>query len=248
MTAALLHIGRKFGAAALLPVALSVGAAAPAGDAASAASADALQQAVVSVVAGELAPFGLRLDAERVQVKMERPFTSRTLLRVEPRWQMAHGRPVLPLAVALRGADGEVVQATLSTTLWRDVLVARQALRRGQPIDCAALEPSSRDIESVPTSVLRAGCKPLEGLVARRDVGAGAVLLATDVGPTPDVAAHREVRLRAAIGAIAIERDGVALADAARGQAVLVRIAGTTRAVRGIVVDRNLVELKEDRP
>lgn len=123
----------------------------------------------------------------------------------------------------------------------QSVLVMRHAVRRGEAVDCATVVESVRGM--APSAALLAPCQLPESTVALRPLGAGDVLRASDVGSAPAVSLQGSVRLRVTVGQVRVERAGTALADARIGEQVLVRLNGSQQAVRGVVVDRNVVEL-----
>jgi flagella basal body P-ring formation protein FlgA len=129
----------------------------------------------------------------------------------------------------------------------REVLVLREAMPRGAALVCEHTEVAQRRAEAVPAGALPVPCALADETVLRRPLGAGDLLRTADVGRAPAVAARAEVRLRVRVGAVQIEKPGTALGDAQPGETVLVRLAGSARALRGTVVGPNLVELVEER-
>jgi flagella basal body P-ring formation protein FlgA len=210
----------------------------------------ALEEALVAGVVQRLAPLGVRVEPQGARITMSRMVAVGSTVRVHPRWQDGEGPTRLPLAFSLEAlpASGPPapppVSASLLAVVKKDVLVARRALRRGVALACDDTEVAARSIDEVPKDALGPKCDGVAAVVTRRGLGRGDVLRRGDLGAAPDVAAQGDVRLISRVGGITVERAGTSLEDADRGREVLVRIAGTSRTTRGVVVDRGLVELK----
>jgi flagella basal body P-ring formation protein FlgA len=214
------------------------------------ASQSALEEVLLAGAAQRLALLGVHVEAQGARITTARAIAVGSTVRVQPRWLDGEGRVRLPLAFSLEvlpasGAPaGQPMSTSLSAAVKKDVLVTRRALRRGATLACDDTEVAKRAIDEVPKDALGARCDLAADMVARRGLGSGDVLRRGDVGAAPDVAAQGDVRLRSRVGGITVERAGTALEDADRGREVLVRIAGTSRTARGVVVDNGLVELK----
>jgi flagella basal body P-ring formation protein FlgA len=214
------------------------------------ASQAALEEALVAGTVQRLAPLGVHVEPQGARITTARAISVGSTVRVHPRWQDGDGPVRLPLAFSLEvlAASGAPtsppVSASLLTVVKKDVRVTRRALRRGAALACDDTELVARVIDEVPKDALGPKCDVAAAAVTRRGLGRGDVLRRGDLGIAPDVAAQGDVRLISRVGGITVERAGTSLEDAERGRAVLVRIAGTSRTTRGMVVDRGLVELK----
>jgi flagella basal body P-ring formation protein FlgA len=143
--------------------------------------------------------------------------------------------------------------APVALTVWltgrlqREMLLLRHAARRGDPLGCDDIVIKLRDADAQPPGALSGPCNLGPDVVARRPLGAGDALRASDVGIAPTVATGADVRLRVSIGQVTLEKSGTALGDAEMGDHVFVRPTGSAHSVRGLVAGRNLVELGGER-
>lgn len=214
------------------------------------ASQQALEDALVSGAVQRLAPLGVHVEPQGARVTTGRAIAVGSTVRVHPRWQDGDGRLRLPLSFnlevlpAVGGPALPPVTASLSAVVKKDVLVARRSLRRGAALGCDDTDVVRRALGEVPNDALGTPCGLTAAVVAHREIGSGALLRRGDVGAARDVVAQAAVLLRSRVGGITVERAGTSLEDADRGGEVLVRIAGSSRTARGVVVDRGLVELK----
>jgi flagella basal body P-ring formation protein FlgA len=213
-------------------------------------SVEDLRAALLVGTSERLAGSGWQLLPEGARIRTSRPWEG-TAWRVRARWTAADGRIRLPLAFDLEALDAgpgapKPTTAWLTAPLRREVLALRHAVRRGEPVTCDDTVSVLRVPEAVPTGALSGRCELGALAVARRPLGASDLLRSADVGAAPSVAARAEVRIRVRVGPITIEKAGTALADANTGDAVLVRLAGSAQAVRGVVVGRDVVDVGEE--
>lgn len=83
----------------------------------------------------------------------------------------------------------------------------------------------------------------LKGKRLRRPVRAGQAVCADDFEDVPDVDNRQTVRLVANYGGITVERPGVAMRAANRGEVVPVQVAGTNDPVKATVMDRGVAQV-----
>lgn len=82
------------------------------------------------------------------------------------------------------------------------------------------------------------------GLEARRDLPAGRAVLARSIGPVRVVRRNTPVTLVYQAGAVRVEADGLALADASVGDMVRAANAKTRQMVTGLVGDDGRIQVK----
>lgn len=212
-------------------------------------TADDLRGALLAGVGERLAGSGWKLLPESAHMLISRPWDGGSAAwQVRPRFKIADGRVGLPLAFDLDPLEAVAdtqspLTAWLTVPMLREVMALRHAVRRGETVGCDDAVTVLRVPETVPAGALTGRCAFEASAVARRPLGAGNLLRSADVGVAPIVAARADVRLRVRVGQVMVEKAGTALADANTGDAVLVRLAGSARAVRGVVVGHNVVEV-----
>lgn len=133
-----------------------------------------------------------------------------------------------PRAIRLRAGVAETVT------------VAARPLARGSRLREGDLALAARVRWGAPDS---AQPRPAAGWFVRRAVAAGTTLEAPIVTPPPAVAAGAQVSVEWVSGDISVRFEGTALHDAALGERVLVRPAGRSGAVRGMVTGPAAVRL-----
>lgn len=162
-------------------------------------------------------------------------------------WQPAVARQgdwLVSLRAVPEQADGPVVDVRFVARERQAVWRVGMPLQKGDAIDCASLHQDGRVQRSGP-AVWQGRCDALSGLVARRPIGVGEVLMQSDVGPRPAVLREQAVHVLSRSQGIVIEARGLALADASVGQRVPVRIAGQDRVLQAIVMAPGELQIME---
>lgn len=193
-----------------------------------------------------LAPAGLTLDAAQARVATSRPLGDAERFEARALWSASEAAPALPLVFELTPASGggAPLRATLSAPLLREVLVPVRRAGRGEVLGCDALEVQARPLRQVPPHALRPPCALPADAQTRRVLLAGEVLRDGDVQVLPEVVAQAPVQVRVVVGRVALEKPGIALADARQGETVRVSLPGSARTLSGRVVARNLVVME----
>lgn len=124
---------------------------------------------------------------------------------------------------ALRFRAGRIVEQ------W----VATRSLRPGTRLEAADLRSTPDTVWAPPSAV--SPVAPAAGWVVRRMLAAGDALDPARVGPPPAVAQGGAVRVLWQQGTIAVALEGIALNDAAVGEAVRVRTDRRSGIIRGTV-------------
>jgi len=131
---------------------------------------------------------------------------------------------------------------SLQAKVWREVWVARSALRRGQGLADADLLRERRDILLVREPCAEfAAPDPASELADY--VAAGNVLLARSLKPKPIIHRGQSVEAIYADGTLNISVKAEALEEGAPGQTIRVRNSQTRRELRGKVQDEQTILL-----
>lgn len=165
----------------------------------------------------------------QVQRLSDRPFRGPTVVRVELR------------------ADGRLLRAltvTVDCRQFRDVVVARRAVRRGEELSAqgAGLAVEERDVTG-----LKHGCfadlAELSGMRAARPVGAGDIVTAQHVEAVPVVHRGDDVVVALRTGTMSLLVTGIALEDGGAGARIRVRNVDSGKVVFAEVVDADTVRV-----
>jgi flagella basal body P-ring formation protein FlgA len=119
-----------------------------------------------------------------------------------------------------------------SATLWfsvegvRPLLVMKQNVKAGAALGEQMAESASRDVLSVPCTVLGTPAA-LEGMRAKRSMSAGDVLCEEQIEVRPAVGRGEAVTVVSVVGAVAITAKAVAEQDGSPGERLRVRSAST---------------------
>ncbi len=205
-----------------------------------------LQADLLQLSAQWLAPARLHLDEQRAQLVTSRTLADDEQFIAMPLQTFGADRPSMPLRFELHSPTGAQapVRATLSAPLEQDVLVLRQRGERGTAITCDDLDTQRKPLRFVPSRALPLPCALPADAQLRRAMLAGEVLRDSDAVPPPEVSAQAPVKVRVVVGQIALEKPGIALADAKQGERVRVRMNGSTQPLNGRVMARSLVLLE----
>lgn len=150
-------------------------------------------------------------------------------LRLEarvPALPVRGGRSTVWVDLIVDGRAYQSVPVTFGVRGLRDVLVTRRDLEPGallRPGDVAARRADAAALEDFPVPA----DAELGALRAVRPLRAGTALTLANVARARAVRRDEEIRVRAAVGAIAVETTAVATRDATAGEVIRVRNAGS---------------------
>jgi flagella basal body P-ring formation protein FlgA len=183
-----------------------------------------------------------------LQVELPRSWTPPD--RLAQSWQVQLSEyPALPagamlvrcrvLADGVSASDGTIL---LHASLWRDVWLARQPLVNGGIFDPALLDSRRVDVlhehDVVPASV---GDRTF---IFTRSVQAGRLLTWRDLARRPLVRKGDLVEVSASEGMLSLSMKGLAMQNAAMGEAVTVRNLDSHKDFTAFVVDENHVQVR----
>ena len=131
-------------------------------------------------------------------------------------------------------------QAVLEAKVWRDIWVARTALRRGQRLADADIVRERRDVLRVRGDLFEP-TQNLQQLELAMPVPAGAPLTARAVRLRPVVRRGQVAEARLVQGALSISLKVEVLENGAPGQVVRVRNLRSRREFRGVVKDEQTI-------
>ncbi len=216
----------------------------------------ALKDALLTLAQTRLQSSGLVVDGRHAWLGLSGPLPATGVVDVRPGWS-DEGMPPLPLAFEVwprspaassSVATHAAIRATLAVPLLREVQVATRRLRKGSNVTCADLGTQLRDIRRVPKLVLPAACEIHSDAVALRDIAAGDIMRAADIGEAPDVTAGAPVRLSVAMRGITVSTTATALADARAGDQIDVRLRHPARTLRAHVTGPGAAQLMDMQP
>lgn len=124
----------------------------------------------------------------------------------------------------------------------RPVVVVSQAVARGERLGADRVVLQTRDVATLPFGYF-AGLDEVAGLEARRSLHAGAVLTPHDAQLPQLVRRGQSVTVVGRSGGIEVRAEGTAMGNAAQGERVRVRNAGSRRVVEGVVTADGVVEV-----
>jgi flagella basal body P-ring formation protein FlgA len=136
--------------------------------------------------------------------------------------------------------DGRLYQAVpvaFELRAYAPALVARRALRPGEQPGPGDFDRGEPDVAGHGVPVAELGSMRLT-----RPLAAGSILTAGHVESAPAVARNQEVRVRLAVGAVAVETTAIAARDAAAGEVIRVRNAASNQTFSARVTGSGVVE------
>jgi len=131
---------------------------------------------------------------------------------------------------------GFALSATGRALIYRDDLAERL------PAEQLQLEERSVDVALAAAAPLPSP-GALKGKRLRRPVRAGQVASIEDFEDVPDIDNRQQVRLTASYGGITVERAGIAMRAANKGEVVPVQVTGTSEPVKAMVTDRGVAQV-----
>ncbi|HEY9508785.1 MAG TPA: flagellar basal body P-ring formation chaperone FlgA [Verrucomicrobiae bacterium] len=188
-------------------------------------------------------------DLGELELRLTRPWTARSVpdepLAIEVLDLPKQGvTPNFILRFELRTAEKSLgtFQISLQARVWREIWIARSALKRGELIADADLDRQRRDVLTLRESLAEfsAGDTTLE---IAEPLQTGSALLARSVKVRPVI--HRGQATDALIqdGALSITMKVEALEDGIPGQIIRARNPQTRRDLRGKVIDEQTILL-----
>lgn len=153
--------------------------------------------------------------------------------------QITAARVAVWTDVVVDGRHYQSVPAWFSVRAWQPALVARRALRPGEPLGAADFEVREAEVAGrvpVPADL------DLAGLRLRQPLAAGAVLAREHVEQAPSVARHQSVVVRVALGSVALETTAVASRDGRPGEVIRVRNPETNQTYPARIAGRGVVD------
>jgi flagella basal body P-ring formation protein FlgA len=214
----------------------------------------ALKERLLDLAEDRLRPMQWFLDRSRAQLVLSSPLPSGTEFEVTALWPTdGSDVPEMPLAFDLRprltarAPTDTSIHATLSAPLMRDVAVAARRLHKQSSVQCSDLSVSRMPARSLPKRPLLLPCEVAARAVALREVAAGDILRADDIGAPFDVVEGAHVTLRLISGGVMVDAAAVALTDARVGDTAEVRMDHPTRTFKARVTGRSMVDLLDNQ-
>lgn len=179
-------------------------------------------------IACDTPPRDLSLPNDEVQVTAGEP-------RV-----LGAGLCLVPVKIACAGTAPVTLNVRLRVSQWREVLVAKRAIRTGEAIDAdavavqrIAIDTDSPDLLTDPAEVI--------SKIARRPFTAGQPLKRSAVDEPAVVRRGQNVKLLVQLDGAVIETNAVALQDGKAGARIRVQVADTRKTVLATVTDAETV-------
>lgn len=127
-------------------------------------------------------------------------------------------------------------------TAYTEVLIANRTIRRGEHLTTADFTLEKRDLSLLPKNYLTLP-EHAEGLVAKRPVQRGSVLIANVLEAPRLVHRGQTISLLAIRNGIQVRMKGKSLNDGISGQRVRVKNLSSNRIIEGIVIDEGTVRV-----
>lgn len=148
----------------------------------------------------------------------------------------------VPVEIRVDGERERSVSVSIQVRAFRPVVVAANALGRGQMISAGDLAVEEREMAGF-TSGLMMDPSAAVGQRTIRAISAGAPLRESDLEVIPLVRRNGPVAIIARSGRVSVRSNGQALDDGQLGQLVKVRPDHTSDAVSGKVIAEGVVEI-----
>jgi flagella basal body P-ring formation protein FlgA len=154
----------------------------------------------------------------------------------------AHLQGNTTVGIRCPDADGWRIYVTGKVSLLADVLVARESLARGSPVNEDSVELVERDISSLSRGYLNEPSQ-LEDKVLRRAVSPGMVLTPNMLESPRIIRRGDRVSLEVSQGALAVRMQGEAVMDGRRGERIRVRSLSSKKIVEGVVTAPGVIKV-----
>jgi len=150
------------------------------------------------------------------------------------------GAGMVRVELRVKGQTCRTLTVTVDTRLYRRVLVASRALRRGEELGPEAVELDEREVTMMRDGVFTDPAQVAD-MQTKRPLNAGAMLTALHCQGVPLVRQGEMVELVVVGGGMELSTRGVALQDAGAGALVRVRNEKSGKVLRGEVLTAGVV-------
>jgi flagellar basal body P-ring formation protein FlgA len=142
--------------------------------------------------------------------------------------------PRVSVLMRCPAAAGWTLRVAVTLRVWRQVLVAKRPLIRGDGVVATDVRSEERDVARLPYGYIESLDQVAERSLAR-PLAAGSVLTPGALGGRRMIRAGDHVQLVAELGGIAVRADGIALGSGDSGARLRVRNGSSGRVVDAIV-------------
>lgn len=139
-------------------------------------------------------------------------------------------------------ADGWRIYVTGKVSVLADVLVVRESLARGSPVNESSVELVEQNISSLTRGYLDDPSQ-LEDKILKRAVSPGMVLTPNMLEVPRIIRRGDRVTLEASQGALAVRMQGEAVMDGRRGERIRVRSLSSKKIVEGVVTAPGVIKV-----
>jgi flagella basal body P-ring formation protein FlgA len=151
------------------------------------------------------------------------------------------GSVIFPLRVSAGGKEEKLLLRT-RVEVFREIVVAARAIKRGEPLTADRLKLERRDIALLPAKYFAAAA-PLLGQEAKISIPANSTIFDWMVGGPPLVRRGAAVTITVGAPGLAVKAKGEALEDGQAGQEIKVKRLDSSRVLKTRVKSENEVEV-----
>lgn len=152
------------------------------------------------------------------------------------------GNGSLTVGVRCEGSSPWKIYVSARIKIFRPVVIANRPLPKGSPINLADVELQERDVTLL-TDGFFTDPHALVGMLAKRPLGSGEILSASNLQAPTLVNKGDKVRIVARPGAFEVIMMGEAMRDGGRGDRIPVRNLSSGRVVEAIISGAGEVEI-----
>ncbi len=149
----------------------------------------------------------------------------------------------LPIMAESNGRELGRTMVIAQIEVYKDVVVASNALSKGKKIGESDLEVKTQDISAYQGKYFTSA-DDIAGKITKTTIQQGSVVLDWMIKEEPVVAKGSPVQIRVASGSILVEASGVALADGQMGELIPVRRDDSQEEFKARVIASDTVEVK----
>lgn len=204
-------------------------------------SLQAISDAVGAYIKSGLAVNGkTEVEAGNLDPRLQLPACAGPL-QVSPQGgELKAGRNTL--AVRCNGGQGWLIYTSAMVRTYKDIVLLRKDLKRGDAIRAEDLTTESRDVGTLSRGYLT-DPEDLINKQAARNLTAGSVLNRQSYQAPFLVKRGERVNIQSGNAVISISSAGVAMTDGAKGDRINVKNIGSQRMVQGVVIDSGIVSV-----
>ena len=150
---------------------------------------------------------------------------------------------LVPVVFGLSNKNSRSANLWVRVELYKDVVIAREKIRKGSIISQESVTVSNREVALMPDTYFE-DIKEVSGKMAKSTINAGSIINIWMLKLQPVISKGSKIKVSVTGSNIVIETEGIALEDGQIGDKIKVRRSDSGKTFDAIVINSESVEVK----